>query len=211
MLLEAPVPPELHLNNAREAAGKGQWPVAEFGYQNVLVGEPSHIEAIVELAGVYEAMGRYDYARGLLQRALALDDRNETLIERNIAVTRKLARSLHAEIDSLVAVGACDLAIPKLSLLLTLEPENPSLHYQKALCHYHAGRFDSALPSIETALGLCREMPYYDLRRMILERRHLQTRPAARQSWPLMRRAPWRGTSSCSSPPRSSSSCSVPP
>lgn len=164
------IPVEFYLQSARAAYHNQQWEIAEMEYQNVLIRESTNLAAILELADVYEQMGKYEHARGLLGRASALDSGNNKLIRRALELDQKLCRALHAEVDTLMARRLFELALPKLALLLTLEPENPDLYYQKALCHYHLSRHDIALATVETALRLRGELSYHDLHQLILNR-----------------------------------------
>lgn len=164
------IPVEFYLKSARTACRNQQWEIAEMEYQNVLLRESTNLDAILELADVYERLGKYEHARGLLSRASALDSNNKKLIKRALELDRKLCASLHSEVDTLMAQESYELALPKLALLLTLEPENPDLYYQKSLCHYHLSRYDIALATIETALRLRGEMNYHDLHQLIINR-----------------------------------------
>lgn len=168
--IDEPIPLEFYLESARTARQNGQWDIAEMEYQNVLIRESSNLAAIMELAEVYERMGKYEHARGLLSRASTLDRGNRNLIEQSARVDRKLRASLHAAVDSLMERKTFELALPKLALLITLEPENPDLYYRKSLCHYSLSRYDVALATIETALRLRNEVEYHDLHLRIINR-----------------------------------------
>lgn len=164
------VPLEFYLESARAAYHNQQWEIAEMEYQNVLLRESTHLAAIIELADVYERLGKYEHARGLLSRASALDRNNKKLISRALELDQKLCRSLHSEVDTLLEQRSYDLALPKLALLMTLEPENPDLYYQKSYCCFNLSRYDIALAAIETALRLRGEPSYHDLHHTIIDR-----------------------------------------
>jgi tetratricopeptide (TPR) repeat protein len=164
------ITPEFYLESARAARDQQQWEIAEIEYQNVLLREPTHLEAMLELTEVYEQMGRYEHARALLSRATDLDPGNKKLPKKALELDKKLSQSLHVEIDSLINGRAYESALPRIALLLTLEPENPDLHYLKSLCHYHLARYDIALSSIERALLMRGEQSYHDLHQAILTR-----------------------------------------
>lgn len=152
------------LASAREMVSARNLPVAEMLYKSVLIREPQNVDAMVELAEVYEAMGKLDHARGLLTRASIASPHNREIIDRAARITSKMSRVLGVEIDSLIAIGAYDLALPKLSVLLTSEPENAELLYKKATCHLNLGHPDVAIAEIDRALKLRQNDRYYRLR-----------------------------------------------
>jgi|GEM_PF-5885032 len=151
------------LKKAGKAHDSGQWDTAELLYQNVLIRDSSNLAAMLELADIYEHMNKLEYARGLLLRASAIDPTNESLLEKSFNITRRLSLSLHHEIDSLIAGSYHGSAIPRLSILQTLEPENPDLYYKKALCHFQIDNLETALLEITKALRLQNDRTFHDL------------------------------------------------
>jgi tetratricopeptide (TPR) repeat protein len=166
--------PEL-LEKAREAFGLEKHGLAEKFYQAILIRERSNVQAMVELANVYERSGKLEYARGLLVRSAKLDPGNESIAQRLAAVERVLVVVLSEEVDSLIASTQYELAIPKLSVHTSIEPDNPELLYKRALCYSRLGRADAALTSINAALRIEQKEKYYKLRAAILEELKEQT------------------------------------
>jgi tetratricopeptide (TPR) repeat protein len=155
---------------AKEAHDAGRWEEAEQHYQDVLVRQSSNIEAMLELADIYKHMHKLEYARGLLLRAATLAPNNDKILRETLLITGSLSRSLHRTIDSLVAAGGYDLAVPKLSLLQTLEPENPHLYYLKALCHFESDHPEIALIEVDKAIRLRNDESFHVLREQIQEK-----------------------------------------
>ncbi len=152
------------LESAREMFIADRYDLAEMLYKSVLVREPDNIDAMQELAIIYEATGQFQYARGLLMRALVIRPADPEIIRRHADITRKLSTALESEIDSLIAVRAYEPAIPKLAILLTTQPENANLHYRKAECHLKTGNPEAALAEIERAQRLSRDARFEHLK-----------------------------------------------
>jgi tetratricopeptide (TPR) repeat protein len=152
------------LSAARTAVENGYFTGAEALYQALLVRDRQNVEAILELATVYERTGKFEYARGLLQRAAVLRPNDKNIMARNLEIGATLSAALHEQIDSLIARQQYSLALPKLSMLLTVEPENPMLHYQKALCHLKLQNPQMALQIIDEALRIQKDESFYKLR-----------------------------------------------
>ena len=152
------------LESAREMFLADNYVLAEMLYKSVLIREPNHLFAMQELAIVYEAMGKLQYARGLLTRAAILKPYDQEIINKNNEVAEKLARNLGLEVDSLLASGRYELALPKLSVLLTTQPENAELQFRKAQCHLELDDPENALIAIEAAIGLQNDPRFYELR-----------------------------------------------
>jgi tetratricopeptide (TPR) repeat protein len=167
---EADVAIETLLDEAREERAGGRHSLAEMLYKTVLVRDPNNLSALLELADVYKETGKLEYARGLLTRASLLRPGDADIIERSQRVAGELASALETEVDSLLEIGAYDLALPKLSILLTIQPENSDLYFKKAVCHFHLHRPDAVIPQINMALKLRKDERYYDIRREALAR-----------------------------------------
>ncbi|UCH84789.1 MAG: DUF4388 domain-containing protein, partial [Candidatus Latescibacterota bacterium] len=152
------------LESAREMFLADNYVLAEMLYKSILVRDPNHLFAMQELAIVYEATGKLQYAQGLLSRAATLKPYDQEIINKNNRVTKKLSKSLAAEIDSLIAETAYDMALPKLAVLLTTQPENADLYYKKALCHFELDDPVNTRVAIDKAIELRNDPRYYDLR-----------------------------------------------
>jgi tetratricopeptide (TPR) repeat protein len=152
------------VESAREMFIADNYELAEMLYKSVLVREPNHLPAMLELAIIYETTGQLQYARGLLTRALVIRPHDEEIIQRNTEIVRKLSLALETEVESLIAIGAYEQALPKLAVLLTTQPENSDLNYKKAICHLELGQLDAAMVELDQALRLAREDRYYDLK-----------------------------------------------
>jgi tetratricopeptide (TPR) repeat protein len=160
--------PEL-FEKAREAFGMSKFDLAQEFYQEILIRERSNVQAMLELANVYERTGRLEYARGLLLRSAKLAPDNSDIADRLAAVEHMLTIVLSAEVDSLLSAQEYELAIPKLSVHLSIEPDNPDLLFKRALCYSHLGRPDAALSSIDRAIQIDPKEKYYKLRSSLLE------------------------------------------
>jgi tetratricopeptide (TPR) repeat protein len=141
-----------------------RYDLAEMLYKAVLVRESKNIDAMQELAIIYEATGQLQYARGLLTRALIIQPSDPEIIRRHAEIVLKLSAALESQIDSLITVKAYEAAIPKLAILLTIQPENADLYYKKAQCHLKLGNPDVALAEIERAQRITRNERYERLK-----------------------------------------------
>ncbi len=160
--------PEL-FEKAREAFGMNKMDLAGEFYREILIRDRSNVRAMMELSNVYERSGRLEYARGLLVRSSKLLPGNEDIADRLAAVEHILAIVLSAEVDSLLANQLYELALPKLSVHLSIEPDSPELLYKRALCYSHLGRPDAALSSVDRALQINPIEKYYKLRSSLLK------------------------------------------
>lgn len=152
------------MDSAREMFIADNYELAEMLYKSVLVREPNHLSAMLELAIIYEVTGELPYARGLLRRALVIRPHDQGIIERNTEIVQKLSAALETEIDSLLGAGYYEPAIPKLAILLTTKPEVADLYYKKAECHLKLGNPEVAIVEIDRALNLTRDERYYKLK-----------------------------------------------
>jgi tetratricopeptide (TPR) repeat protein len=160
--------PEL-FDKAREAFGLQAYNLAETFYQEILIRERSNVQAMLELSNVYERSGKLEYARGLLARSAKLDPSNDVIAKKLSSVERILVAVLSEEVDSLIAASQYELAIPKLSVHVSIEPDNSELFYKRALCYSRLGRPEAALNNIDMALQIDPREEYYRLRSAILE------------------------------------------
>jgi tetratricopeptide (TPR) repeat protein len=152
------------LHSAREMFIARRYDLAEMLYKAILVREPNHLSAMLELSVTYEATGQLNYARGLLERAMILRPHDRDIIQRNTQIVQRLAAALQSEIDSLLANGQYEPAIPKIAILLTTQPENAELYHRKADCHLRLGNAQSALADIDRALAIVRDQRYFDFK-----------------------------------------------
>jgi tetratricopeptide (TPR) repeat protein len=160
--------PEL-FEKARQAFGMNKIDLAAEFYREILIRDRTNVQAMMELSNVYERSGRLEYARGLLIRSSKLLPGNEDIADRLAAVEHMLAIVLSAEVDSLLANQLYELALPKLSVHLNIEPDSPELLYKRALCYSHLGRPDAALSSVDRALQINPIEKYYKLRSLLLK------------------------------------------
>ncbi len=159
--------PEL-FDKAREAFGLNKIDLAEKFYQEILIRETANVRAMLELSNVYERSGKLEYARGLLLRSAKIEPENPAIQSRLASVERMLQIVLAEEVDSLVTGRHYELAIPKISLQISLRPDDPELLYQKAVCYMNLGRPDAALSDLEKAIRLEQKDRYYKLRSAII-------------------------------------------
>jgi tetratricopeptide (TPR) repeat protein len=160
--------PEL-FDKAREAFGLQAYNLAETFYQEILIRERSNVQAMLELANVYERSGKLEYARGLLARSAKLAPSNHVIAKKLASVERILVAVLSEEVDSLIAASQYELAIPKLSVHVSIEPDNSELFYKRALCYSRLGQPEAALANIDKALQIDPREEYYRLRSAILD------------------------------------------
>ena len=160
--------PEL-FEKAREAFGLDKLDLAEKFYQEILIRERSNLQAMLELSNVYERSGNLEYARGLLARSAKLAPGDRSIALRLESVERMLSAVLAEEVDSLMTSAQYELAIPKLSLHISFEPENPENYYKRAVCYSRLDKPTAALTSINSALKLNQAEQYLRLRTTILE------------------------------------------
>jgi len=158
------------LSKARDAFGLEDFVLAELFYQEILRREPSNLQAMLELANVYERNGRLEYARGLLNRAAKLDPDNHTIVVRRDNVEHMLQVVLRQEIEELMASGGYERALPKLSLQIQISPDDPDLFYLRAMCLSGLQRHDAALDDLGIAIQMDPQERYYEFRSEIVER-----------------------------------------
>lgn len=152
------------LLSAREMFLADNYALAEMLYTCILRRDPSHLSAMLELSIVFEMTGRLQHAKELLKRAAILSPYDREVIGRNNEVTAELSRALRADVETFLAKGAFQAALPKLSALLATEPKDADLHYKKAQCYLELGDAGNALREIDKALELQKDAPYFALR-----------------------------------------------
>lgn len=148
----------------RAAANMSHIALAEVYYQEVLLRNPSDVEAMCELAALYHRTGRLEYARGLLIRAGNLVPGRDDIPELRRQIERELRVSLAHQADSLVAASQFESALPRLSLLLTIDPGNARYYALKARCLAALGQSDAALSNVDLALAKDPKEEYQRLR-----------------------------------------------
>lgn len=149
---------------ARDAFAQHDFEIAEICYEEILRRDRTNLQAILELSTVYERSGKLEYARGLLIRATRIDPDYPAIEQRRKSVDDLLARVLTTEVDSLLARGDYETAIPKLSLHNSIDPGNATVHYKRALCLFETGRLEAALTDIEVAIAASPQEAYFVLR-----------------------------------------------
>jgi len=152
------------LLSAREMFLADNYALAEMLYTCILRRDPSHLSAMLELSIVFETTGKLQHAKELLRRAAVLSPYDREVIGRNNEVTAKLSRALRTDVETLLAKGAFQAALSKLSALLATEPKDPDLHYKKARCYLELGDAKNALTEIDKALELQKDASYFGLR-----------------------------------------------
>jgi thioredoxin-like negative regulator of GroEL len=160
------------LGTARDASARGEYSLAIECYEEILRRDRTNLEAMLELSGVYQLTGKLEYARGLLIRATRIDPGYPGLEQRRAAIERRLVAALAGEVDSLIARGDYESAIPRLSIHNTIDPGNASVHYKRSLCLFEMGRYDAALSDIDVAIAASPQEPYFLLRDRISGEMH---------------------------------------
>lgn len=166
-------PAEL-LAHARDAFGLGDLDLASRYYQELLVREPTNVQVILELSNVYEQDGRLEYARGLLTRASVISPENPHVSDRLRNVNRLLSRVLDREIDELWQAGRLEEALPRMSLLLSIEPDNTALMARRARCLLDLGQIRAAGEAIERTIALDPDSSYRALSDRIARMEHAE-------------------------------------
>jgi len=148
----------------RAAVNLSHFTLAEIYYQEVLLRSPEDVEAMCELAALYHRTGRLEYARGLLMRAGSLVPERDDIPETRRRIEQELRALLAHQADSLMAASQFAAALPRVSLLLSIDPDNARYHAAKARCLAAIGESDAALSSIDLALAKDPREEYQRLR-----------------------------------------------
>lgn len=155
------------MDMGRAAVYTSRFALAEVYYQEVLLRAPDDVEAMCELAALYRRTGKLEYARGLLIRAGSLAPYRDDIPEMRRRVEEELRVTLARHVDSLMTASSYDIALPRLSLLLTIDPDDARLYAQKARCLAALGQRDAALSSVDLALAKDPRDEYHRLRDQI--------------------------------------------
>ncbi|HXV12627.1 MAG TPA: tetratricopeptide repeat protein, partial [Candidatus Krumholzibacteria bacterium] len=151
-LFDATTTREELLDMGRAAVNMNHVTLAEVYYQEVLLRNPEDVDAMCELAALYRRTGRLEYARGLLIRAGTLVPGRDDIAEARNEVEQRLRASLARQADSLMSAAEYESALPRLSLLLTIDPDNARFYAAKARCLAALGQSDAALSNVDLAL-----------------------------------------------------------
>ena len=163
-LFDATTTREELMDMGRAAVNLSNFTLAEVYYQEVLLRSPEDVEAMCELAALYRRTGRLEYARGLLIRAGSLVPGRDDIPELRREIERSLRTSLSRQADSLMAASKFQAALPRLSLLLTIDPNNARHYASKARCLAALGESDAALSNVDLALAKDPKQEYHRLR-----------------------------------------------
>ncbi len=163
-LFDATTTREELLDMGRAAVNLSHFALAEVYYQEVLLRNPEDVDAMCELATLYRRTGRLEYARGLLIRAGTLVPGRDDIAEARHDVEQQLRVSLARQADSLISVSEFESALPRLSLLLTIDPDNARFYAAKARCLAALGQSDAALSNVDLALAKDPREDYQRLR-----------------------------------------------
>ncbi len=137
---------------ARTAFSEDRLDDAIDSYQQLLVRDTENVQAMIELANVYERSGRLEYARGLLIRAVKVAPGNDQISARLEQVNRMLLISLEDEVLHMMEAKDFEGALPKLSLLSTLDESNPEYHFQRAVCYESLRKYTAGVKAIDEAI-----------------------------------------------------------
>jgi hypothetical protein len=157
------------LEMGRAAVVLEQYGLAEMYYREILLRNPADVGAMWELAAMYRRTGKLEYARGLLTRAGALQPGRNDINEARREVDRDLFAQVSVEVDSLMAAGKYESALPRLAVLLSIDAENATMHAYKARCLSAIGQNDAALSNIQLAIAKDPRDEFYKLRDEIAE------------------------------------------
>ena len=163
-LFDATTTREELMDMARAALNMKQHGLAEVYYQEILLRDPEDVDAMCDLALLYRRTGRLEYARGLLLRAGSLMPGRDDIPETRREIEQQLRVSLTHQADSLMAASKYESALPRLSLLLTIDPDNARHYASKARCLAALGQSDAALSNMDLALSKDPREEYQRLR-----------------------------------------------
>ncbi len=166
-LFDATTTREELLDRGRAAVNMRHFSLAEVYYQEVLLRNPEDVDAMCELAALYRRTGRLEYARGLLIRAGTLVPGRDDIPEWRQEVEQRLRVTLARQADSLMTASEFEAALPRLSLLLTIDPHNARFYAAKARCLAALGQSDAALSNVDLALAKDPREEYQRLRTQI--------------------------------------------
>ncbi|MDH4036074.1 MAG: DUF4388 domain-containing protein [Candidatus Krumholzibacteria bacterium] len=152
------------LEMGRAAVVLEQYGLAEMYYREILLRNPADVGAMWELAAMYRNTGRLEYARGLLTRAGALQPGRNDINEARREIERDLFAQVSVEVDTLMARGKYERALPRLAVLLSIDAENATMHAYKARCLSAIGQNDAALSNIQLAIAKDPRDEFYQLR-----------------------------------------------
>jgi tetratricopeptide (TPR) repeat protein len=150
---------------------------AEERLKQVLDRDPRHLDALWNLALLYERTGNLTYARSLLLRALEASPEKRPIEERLTVVESRLRAQLLDEIDRLEAEKRWSEAIPVAKRLLVLDPEDHATTYRMGEFHLELGEPEQALSAFDRALELEPRAAYEQARdqaRAAVEQSHVQ-------------------------------------
>ncbi len=152
------------MDMGRAAVNMSHFQIADIYYQEVLLRNPEDVDAMCELADLYRRTGRLEYARGLLIRAGNLVPGRDDIPEARRQIERRLRASLGRQVDSLMTVSQFQSALPRISLLINIEPDNAKYYAAKARCLAALGESDAALSNVDLALTKDPKEEYQRLR-----------------------------------------------
>lgn len=109
-------------------------------YQQILVQEPNHADALHHLGVIAHQMGRHDLAVDLIGRALGADPGN--------------ARACNNLGAALEASGRLDEAIAAYRQALAIDPNSPETHRNVGVALQKKGQLDEAIAAYRTAAAL---------------------------------------------------------
>jgi hypothetical protein len=152
------------LEMGRAAVTLEQYALGEIYYREILLRNPADVTVMWELAAMYRRIGRLEYARGLLTRAGALQPGRNDINEARREVDRDLFAVVSVEVDSLMAAGKYESALPRLAVLLSIDGENATMLAYKARCLSAIGQNDAALSNIRLAIAREPRDEFYKMR-----------------------------------------------
>ncbi|HET6463249.1 MAG TPA: tetratricopeptide repeat protein, partial [Candidatus Krumholzibacteria bacterium] len=158
------------LEMGRAAGDMKHYPLAEIYFQEALLRNPTDVDAMCELAALYQRTGRLEYARGLLLRAGLLSPMRTGIADMRRQVDAALFASLSHAVDSLMTTGHFEEALPRIATLLAIDSNSIPALVAKAKCLAATGQTDAALSSIDLAIAREPDAELHKLRSEIAAR-----------------------------------------
>jgi tetratricopeptide (TPR) repeat protein len=158
------------LEMGRSAVELKHFLLAEIYFQEALLRNPTDVDAMCELAALYKRTNRLEYARGLLLRAGSLSPMRSGIADMRRSVDAALFSSLSHAVDSLMAAGHFEEALPRTATLLSIDPNSTPALVSKAKCLAATSQTDAALSCIDLAIARDPDEELHKLRAEIATR-----------------------------------------
>ncbi len=127
-------------------------------FQNTIIINPSMIEAYIRLGGVYNLLEYFEEAIYVLEEVLSIDLENEEAKKSLIKAFEIKKKIDTAELNNLAISyaerGKYDKAIEKFLKALTINPNDPEIHYNLGFAYLKNEALDDAINCFKQALNI---------------------------------------------------------